>query len=56
MKRPTAASVGSKNSLARLHELACLDAQRPGNIGAGLKVLEALMNLEGYRPAKGGRA
>ncbi|OLV17491.1 hypothetical protein BOO71_0008686 [Deinococcus marmoris] len=39
-----------------MHELACLDAQRPGNIGAGLKVLEALMNLEGYRPAKGGRA
>jgi len=47
MKRP---------SLNDLFELARLDAQRPGNIGAGLKVLEALLNLPGFRPANGGKA
>ena len=56
MKRPTDATVGSKQSLPHLYELACLDVQRPGNIGAGLKVLEALMDLAHFRPRAGGVA
>lgn len=56
MKRPTAAAVGTARSLAHLYRLAQLDAQRPGNIGAGLKVLEALLNLPGFRPSTGGKA
>ncbi|CAM3974922.1 hypothetical protein [Deinococcus marmoris] len=56
MKRPTEDAVGSKQSLAYLYELARLDAQRPGNTGAGRKVLEALMNLPHFRPRTGGVA
>lgn len=44
------------DSLTRLYHLAQHDAQRPGNIGAGLKVLEALLNLPGFRPSTGGEA
>lgn len=43
-------------SLANLHALALLDMQRPGNIGAGLKVAEMLMALPGFRPRNGGQA
>ena len=46
----------NKGSLAHLHELARLDAQRPGNIGAGLKVLEMLLKLPGFRPDGGAKA
>ncbi|MEF2278785.1 hypothetical protein V3W47_10790 [Deinococcus sp. YIM 134068] len=56
MKRPTGASVGTSQSLAHLYHLAQLDTQRPGNIGAGLKVLEALLTLPHFRPATGGKA
>lgn len=56
MKRPTEAAVGNMNSLTHLYHLAQHDAQRPGNIGAGLKVLEALLNLPGFRPSTGGEA
>lgn len=45
-----------KPSLAYLHELARLDAQLPGNIGAGVKILEALLKLPGFRPTGGGQA
>lgn len=44
----------NKKSLAHLYELARLNAQRPGNTGAGLKVIEALMNT-GFKP-NGGQA
>ena len=43
-------------SLQRLHDLAMLDVQRPGNIGAGLKVLEMLMARPDFRPRNGGQA
>lgn len=43
-------------SLSDLHALALLDMQRPGNIGAGLKVAEMLMALPGFRPRNGGQA
>ena len=56
MKRPTEQTVGNTNSLSHLHELARLDAQRPGNIGAGLKILEMLMNRPGFRPDGGAKA
>ncbi|WP_161780323.1 hypothetical protein [Deinococcus sp. RL] len=56
MKRPTGDAVGNVGSLSHLYELARLDAQRPGNIGAGLKVLDALLKLPGFRPRNGGRA
>lgn len=44
------------SSLTHLYHLAQLDAQRPGNIGTGLKVLDALLNLPNFRPTTGGRA
>jgi hypothetical protein len=57
MPRPGGNGAGSdKPSLQRLHDLALWDAQRPGNIGAGLKLLEALMNTPNFRPVTGGRA
>ncbi|WP_158679933.1 hypothetical protein [Deinococcus sp. NW-56] len=56
MKRPTGDAVGNMGSLSHLYELARLDAQRPGNIGAGLKLLEALLNRPGFRPRNGGKA
>lgn len=56
MKRPTVAAVGNTRSLSRLYELACLDAQRPGNIGAGLKVLESMLILPRFQPRNGGKA
>lgn len=56
MKRPTVAAVGNTRSLSRLYELACIDAQRPGNNGAGLKVLEALLNLPHFQPRTGTKA
>ncbi|CAM3738225.1 hypothetical protein [Deinococcus frigens] len=51
-----AAQAGAVHSLDHLHELARLDAQRLGNTGAGLKVLEALMKLSSFRPKNGGMA
>ena len=42
-------------SLQRLHDLAMLDVQLPGNIGAGLKVLEMLTD-HGFKPKGGGQA
>lgn len=45
-----------KNSLTHLYHLAQLDAQRPGNKGGWLKVLEMLMGRPDFRPATGGRA
>ena len=56
MKRPTGATVGNTDRLAYLFELARLDAQRPGNIGAGIKVMEALMNRADFKPSNGGQA
>ncbi len=59
MRRPPiqgGASSERKNSLHRLHELARLDAQRPGNIGAGLKILEALLKVAGFKPKGGSKA
>ena len=56
MKRPTERTVGNTKRLAHLHELARLDAQRPGNIGAGLKILEALLKLPNFRPRSGAKA
>ncbi|MFC4426971.1 hypothetical protein [Deinococcus navajonensis] len=56
MKRPTVAPVGHSRGLSHLYELACLDAQRPGNIGAGLKVLESMLRLPHFQPRKGGKA
>ena len=56
MKRPTGATVGNINRLAYLFELARLDAQRPGNIGAGMKVLEMMMGRADFRPKNGGKA
>lgn len=44
------------HGLAHLFELARLDAQRPGNIGAGLKVLDMLMARPGFRVPRGGHA
>ena len=45
-----------KNTLTHLYHLAQQDAYRPGNTGAGLKVLEMLLNVPGFRPATGSRA
>ena len=42
-------------SLQRLYDLAMLDVQRPGNIGAGLKLLETL-TVTGFKPRGGGKA
>ena len=56
MKRPTGQTVGNMNSLTHLHELARLDAQRPGNIGAGMKILEALLRLPSFKPKGGAKA
>ena len=40
-------------SLQQLYDLAVQDIQRPGNIGAGLKILETLTNI-GYLSAARG--
>ena len=57
MPRPSGNGAGaSNNSLQRLWELAQLDAQRPGNIGAGMKVLEMLMNRVDFKPSNSGQA
>ena len=58
MRRPgqeggTAGS--STRSLQRLYDLAMHDVQRPGSIGAGLKVLEMLTD-QGFKPRDGGTA
>ncbi len=45
-----------KSSLTHLYHLAQLDAQRPSNIGAGLKVLEALLNAPSFRLLIGAKA
>lgn len=44
-----------KRSLTHLSHLAQQDAQRPSSIGAGLKVLEALLNVPGFRHSTGGK-
>lgn len=46
----------NKSSLTDLYTLAVLDAQRPGNIGAGLKVLDMLMARPGFCAPRGGHA
>lgn len=51
-----AARAGAGNSLAHLFHLAQLDAQRSGNVGAGLKVLEMLLALPAFRPRTGAKA
>lgn len=57
MPRPGGNGAGTSNhSLQRLWELARCDAQRPGNIGAGMKVLEMLMDCADFKPSNGGRA
>ena len=59
MRRPVAegGAVGSSTrSLQPLYDLAMLDVQRLGNIGAGLKVLEMLMGHADFRPRNGGKA
>lgn len=56
MKWPTGATVGNTDKLAHLFELARLDAQRPGNIGAGIRVMEMLMNRADFKPSNGGQA
>lgn len=48
-------AVGYSRSQAH-EDLARLDAQRPDNISAGRKVLEALMDLPNFRPRTGGVA
>ena len=58
MRRPVAegGAVGSSSrSLQPLYDLAMLDVQRPGNIGAGLKLLE-MLTVTGFKPRNGGRA
>lgn len=47
---------GNTGSLTYLLQLALLDMQRPGNIGAGEKVAEMLLNRPGFRPRTGGKA
>jgi hypothetical protein len=56
MKRPTGDAVGTANRLAPLFHLAQQDAQRPGNKGGGLKIMEALLDLPNFRPVNGGKA
>ncbi|WP_181391991.1 hypothetical protein [Deinococcus irradiatisoli] len=57
MRRPGQEGGGSDtHRLQPLYEKALLDAQRPGNIGAGLKVLEALLNVAGFKPKDGAKA
>ena len=56
MKRPTGVTVGNTDRLAYLWELAQCAAQRPGNAGGPLKVLEMLMNRPDFRPRNGGQA
>lgn len=48
-----AARAGATSRLQHLYELAKQDAERPGNIGAGLKVLEMLLNRADFRPMSG---
>lgn len=47
---------GDTGSLSDLYALALRDMERPGNIGAGLKVAEMLMAHPGFRPRNGGKA
>ncbi|WP_019011278.1 hypothetical protein [Deinococcus aquatilis] len=56
MKRPTGDAVGTSHRLAHLFHLAQQDAQRPGNAGGGMKIMEALLNLPNFRPTNGGKA
>ena len=60
MTRPLAqdgsARAGAAPILQRIWELARLDAQRPGNIGAGIKVMEMLMSRADFKPSNGGQA
>lgn len=58
MRRPGQEGDTCRNTpgLSRLYELARMDAQRPGNIGAGLKVLDMLMARPGFRVPHGGHA
>lgn len=51
-----AGNTRNTGSLSDLFMLATLDMQRPGNIGAGLKVLDMLMARPGFRAPCGGRA
>lgn len=46
----------SDRSLQRLWELAQHAAQRPGNFGGPLKVLEMLMGRADFLPKNGGKA
>ena len=56
MPRPSGNGAGSDTgSLQRLYDLAMLDVQRPGNIGAGLKLL-ATLTVTGFKPRDGGKA
>lgn len=50
------ARAGTDQSLAHLYLLAQLDAQRSGNAGAGLKILEMLLALPAFRPRTGAKA
>lgn len=57
MRRPgQEGGEANRNSLQRVWDMAVLDTQRQGNVGAGLKLLEALMNVVGFRPHDGGKA
>lgn len=56
MKQPTGVTVGNICSLQHLWELAQEAAQRPGNCGGPLKVLEMLMGRADLRPKNGGKA
>ena len=56
MPRPSGNGAESDTgSLQRLYDLSVLALQRPGNIGAGLKVLEMLTD-HGFKPKGGGQA
>jgi len=51
-----AARANANSSLQPLWELGRLDAQRLGNIGAGIKVMEMLMSRADFKPSNGGQA
>ena len=51
-----AARANTAASLQHLWKLAQHAAQRPGNCGGPLKVLEMLMGRADFRPRDGGRA
>lgn len=59
MKSPRHDRDGDRQNMIRLthlYHLALLDAERPGNNGAGVKVLEALIKLPPFRPRTRGVA